>query len=227
MNAIGIDMSKDSFHAAFKGENVKKFANTKRGITNFIKYIQESYSIKKTVIGVEATGVYHLLFTVTLSQQSWRVVVINPLESHKMITQGLRTVKTDRLDAMKIRDMTLLGKGYLFTDTVGVTALKALVVERNALVQMRSATKQRIDVHTRKECAIGIDLHDSFSVVIDVLNGSIKEVEKNMQTYEKEKQELLRSIPGIGVTTAAVLVAFIGDIDRFSTPPETCRLHRT
>ena len=39
-----------------------------------------------------------------------------------------------------------------------------------------------------------------------------------MRKYEPETQELLRSIPGIGITTAASLVAFVGDIERFSTP---------
>jgi len=39
-----------------------------------------------------------------------------------------------------------------------------------------------------------------------------------MNDYEPETQALLRSIPGVGQTTAAVLVAFIGNIHRFETP---------
>ena len=218
MNTIGIDMSKDTFHAAFEEGSVCKFVNTEEGIEEFMTKIENALPIKSTRIGVEATGAYHLLFAVTLTEHDWDVVVINPLESHRMITQGLRTVKTDRLDAEKIRQMVALGKGYLFTDTKEVLALKALVVERQALVEMRKMTKQRIGVHQLKKQATGLNLHDSFSSVIDVLTQEIKKIEKAMTNYEPETQELLRSIPGIGQTTAGTLVAFIGDINRFASP---------
>ncbi len=39
-----------------------------------------------------------------------------------------------------------------------------------------------------------------------------------MDLYETDTQALLRSIPGVGRTTASALVAFIGDIHRFDTP---------
>lgn len=92
-----------------------RFNNTNEGIEQFMTYAEEhGFTQKKIMIGVEATGVYHLLFTITLSDHDWDVSVINPLESHKFITGGLRTVKTDRLDAIKIAEMAMLGKGYLF-----------------------------------------------------------------------------------------------------------------
>ena len=219
MQAIGIDMSKDTFHAAFDDRKVLKFDNTPAGIEEFMTTLEDDdFPITDTRIGVEATGVYHLLFAVTLREHSWDVVVINPLESHRMITQGLRTVKTDRLDALKIRTMTGMGKGYLFTDTKDVLALKALVVERQALVEMRKMTKQRRDVHRLKEAATGFAFYDSFTTVLEALSEEIKHIERSMRGYETETQELLRSIPGVGSTTAAILVAFIGDIHRFATP---------
>src|SRR6266852_3184601 len=224
MQAIGIDMSKDTFHAAFDDRKVLKFANTEAGIEKFMTTLEDGdFPITDTMIGVEATGVYHLLFAVTLREHSWDVVVINPLESHRMITQGLRTVKTDRLDALKIRTMTGMGKGYLFADTKDVLALKALVVERQALVEMRKMTKQRRDVHRLKEAATGFTFYDSFTAVMEALSTEIKHIERNMRGYETETQELLRSIPGVGSTTAAVLVAFIGDINRFATPEKLVR----
>ena len=113
MQAIGIDMSKDTFHAAFSDTVVKKFANTPEGIEEFMTHIEDlGFCVTDTRIGVEATGVYHLLLATTLRLHEWNIAVINPLESHRMITQGLRTVKTDRLDAIKIRTMTEIGKGY-------------------------------------------------------------------------------------------------------------------
>lgn len=219
MYAIGIDMSKDTFHAAFDDGKVIKFANTKEGIEEFMAAIEDAgLPVGDTRIGVEATGVYHLLFAVILTEHSWDVVVINPLESHRMIMQGLRTVKTDRLDAIKIRSMVLLGKGYLFIDTSEVLALKALVAERTALVEMRKMTKQRLHVHQMKEAACGVAIHNSSASLMTLLKKEIKEIEQEMGRYEADTQALLRSIPGIGKTTAATLVAFVGNVERFSTP---------
>ncbi len=219
MQAIGIDMSKDTFHAAFDDRKVMKFANTHEGIEDFMTMIEEcGFPMTDTTIGVEATGVYHLLFAVTLTDHSWDVVVINPLESHRLITAGLRTVKTDRLDSLKIRTMVAIGKGYRFTDTTDVIALKALVVERQSLVEMRKMTKQRMEVHRLKEVATGVMLHDSFTAVLAVLGEEIKEIEHHMGEYETETQKLLASIPGVGKVTSAVLVAFVGNVTRFSTP---------
>lgn len=218
MNYIGIDMSKDTFHAALEEGKVCRFKNTKEGIEEFMTTIETIFSIQSTKIGVEATGAYHLLFAVTLTEHSWPVAVINPLESHKIISQGLRTVKTDKLDAEKIRLMVAMGKGYIFTDTADILALKALLVERQALVKMRKMTKQRITVHQLKEQATGLKLHDSLTSVLKVLSREIKAIESAMADYEPETQKLLRSIPGIGQTAASSLVAFIGDINRFSTP---------
>ncbi len=219
MQAIGIDMSKNTFHAAFEDEKVLQFMNTREGIEAFMTLLEDcGYTSDEMRIGVEATGVYHLLLAVTLTDHEWDVFVINPLESHRMITQGLRTVKTDRLDALKIRTMTALGKGYLFTDTRETLILKALVVERQSLVEMRKMTRQRMDVHRIKEEAIGTSYCDSLHDIETVLNQAIKGIEKQMDMYEKETQTLLRSIPGIGRTTASALVAFIGNIHRFDTP---------
>jgi len=219
MHAIGIDMSKDTFHAAFSDTAVKKFANTQDGIEQFMTSIEDlGFSVTDTRIGVEATGVYHLLLAVTLKDHKWNIAVINPLESHRMITQGLRTVKTDRLDAIKIRTMAMIGKGYRFTDTTDTLALKALMVERAALVDMRKMTKQRMEVHRRKEEATGVALHDSGSALLETLTDEIGAIEDAMSNYEEETQALLRSIPGVGKVSACALVAFIGDINRFSTP---------
>jgi len=219
MNHIGIDMSKDDFHAAFDEEHVLRFRNTDDGLESFMTFLEDhGYSVSDTKIGVEATGVYHLLLAMTLSAHEWDIFVINPLESHRMITQGLRTVKTDRRDAQKIRTMVSISRGYLFTDTKETLALKALVVERQSLVEMRTALKQRITAHILKEKASGIPFHDGMSEVRESLDTAIKGLEKHMGRYESETQELLRSIPGIGKTTAATLVAFIGNIHRFDTP---------
>ena len=221
MDVIGIDMSKDSFHAALNDETIREYKNTEAGIDLFLA-TTEGLGMTKgaTVIGVESTGIYHLLFCVRCTAAGWQVKVINPILTAQMIAAGLRMVKTDRKDAKVIRMATLEGKGYVFCDTPEVLALKALVSERDNLVRMRADVKRYLHVHELRVKAIGVPLHDSFSGISMVLNKEIKDIERKMSAYATATQTLLRSLPGIGSTSAAFLVAYVSDIRRFASPEQ-------
>lgn len=235
MNTIGIDVSKDTFHAAFDDALVRVFNNTQGGIQEFVQTLEEkSFSLNSTVIGCEATGVYHLLLCERLRTAGWNIKVINPLLTHRMIDASLRRVKTDRHDALSIRKTLQSGAGYLYTDTPEILALKTLVQERGALCRMKAETKQRLHAHKIKAEAAGLPFHDSFTGTLKLLSYEIRQIERKLGEYVPGEQKLLRSIPGIGVTTAAVLVGHIGDIRRFSSAEKftayiglDCRVHQS
>lgn len=219
MKYIGIDMSKDTFHACFDNGEVEVFKNTREGIAVFEKRSKQlEHKKKETVIGIEATGVYHHLFCLTVTKNGWNVMIINPLLVSQMIRDGLRMVKNDKKDARIIREATIQGKGYKWTDTSEILALKALVLERADLVEMKGDLRRRMHAHTIREEAIGQPLYDSYTSTILSLTKEIKAIEKHMKCMVPKTQELLRSIPGIGITASALLVAFVGDITRFSHP---------
>jgi transposase len=220
MHAIGIDMSKRSFHAALDESAVCEFENSETGIEEFLDDLaHRELSPHETIIGIEATGAYHLMFCMSVTKRAWRVTVINPLETHHMIqAQSLRRVKTDKKDALAIRRMASSGFGYPFMETEGTIALKALVVEREGLVQMRTTLKHRLEAHRAKQEACTSFLHNSYSSMLHVLQKEIRSIEKEFVNYEPRTQHLLRSIPGIGIFSAAALVAYVVDIKRFSSP---------
>lgn len=213
MQYIGIDMSKDTFHACFDDSTVSIFTNNLIGIKQFLKHLSS-----RAIIGVEATGVYHLLFARLVTERGFNVMVINPLLTHRMIQTSLRKVKTDRHDAIAIRKAAMMGLGYLFIETSESLALKAIVSERESLVRMRAETKQRIHAHKLKTQAVGQKLLNPYTPVIKALSIQIKALEKQMKGFQKDTQALLQSIPGIGPVTAASLVSCIGNISRFDTP---------
>lgn len=235
MFSIGIDMSKATFHAAFDDTEVIIFENTNLGIDKFIQaMITRGYSKVETMIGTEATGVYHLLLAEKLRAYGWQIKVINPLITYRMFKSSLRHAKTDRKDAIAIRKTLLTGAGYLYTDTPEILALKTLVQEREVLCRMRAETKQRVTAHRIKEQASALNLHDSFTGPIKVLSYEIRMIERQMNHYAPDTQALLRSIPGIGQVSASALVAYIGDIHRFSSAEKLtaylgldCRVHES
>lgn len=212
MNTIGIDVSKDTFHAAFDDVRVEVFKNTEAGILKFITRLSNPLD---TLIGCESTGVYNLLLCEILRSRGWDIKVINPMITHRMIDTSLRHVKTDKHDALAIRKTLLTGAGYTYTDTPEILALKALVQEREALCRMKAETKQRIHAHKIRSEAANLEFHDTFGGTIKLLTYEMKEIEKKLSEYVPHTQQLLRSIPGIGTVTAAALVAYIGDIKKF------------
>lgn len=213
MQYIGIDMSKDTFHAAFDDHTVSIFENSLSGIKKFRQVLKNSAAL----IGVESTGVYHLLFARTMTRHGYTVNIINPLLTHRMIAATVRKVKTDKTDAVAIRKTLKTGAGYPFQDDPDILVLKALISEREALVRMRAGIKQRRHVQKITETAIGMKLPNSFIATTKVLSKEIKALEGLMANYAGGVQKLLQSIPGVGKVTSAALLAHVGDVNRFDS----------
>jgi transposase len=217
---IGIDMGKRSFHAAFDESTVRIFENSQEGIDAFLAALSLRDAQKQnTAIGVEATGAYHILFCVRCVKAGWRVLVINPLEAwHVIRATSLRNLKTDRADALAIRRIVEQGFGHPYADTESTLALKALVTDRHGLVAMRAMMKQRAEARSAKQRALRTKLRVNVSGVQAALSKEISAIERQFMRYEPETQRLLRSIPGIGMLTAAALIAYVGNINRFASP---------
>ena len=236
MLAIGIDMSKASFHAALNDTTVKKFKNTPEGIDALLIMSETfGHSTAETTIGVESTGVYHLLLATRLTKAGYRVMVINPLESYRFgAARTLRSLKTDAVDAQSIRSMLLHNIGRLFTETDDVLSLKALVSERESLIDILSVMKQQREARVIRMRSIDRPVHDPSVSVMAALESEVHILEAHLLAYAPLTQHLLRSIPGIGAISAACLVAHIGDIHRFSSPEKLvayigldCRVHQS
>lgn len=219
MRYIGIDMSKDTFHAAFDAKHIIAFENTQEGIRYFMRTLEEKKYIKsKTRISVESTGVYHLPLAATFSRQDWSISVINPLISSRAIQHdSLRRIKTDKKDARVIQALAKQGNGYIYRDTDEIRKLQALCAQRTAIVHMRAQCKQRLHAMAVRAEAIEGGVSEPYTALIKNLTNEIRSLEKSMTKTAEETQKLLRSIPGIGITTSAMLVGYIGSIERFET----------
>jgi transposase len=143
MNHIGIDMSKDTFHAAFDEKKVRISANSKTGIAAFLQEMKNfGFKRTETNIGVESAGVYHSLFCHMLSSAGCTVFLINPLTTHRIIAAGsLQSVKNDRRDAIAIRHAVMIGKGYRFLEMEESGILRSLFREYSSMTLMKGMCK--------------------------------------------------------------------------------------
>ena len=95
MEYIGIDISKDTFHVAWNDSTeVSVFTNNSEGIDSFESSLHH-WNVQREFlkIGLEATGIYHLLLCVLLTDHGWNVTVINPYINSKAIKSSMRHVK--------------------------------------------------------------------------------------------------------------------------------------
>jgi len=221
--SIGIDVSKSKFDAALmtaQGKyRSKVFNNTTGGFEEFLKWIDVNVEQGRSNVQVcmEATGVYHEPLANFLFDSQVKVFVINPLRIKRFVeSEGLRN-KTDKGDAKALARFALHKELDAWeAPSTGVRELQALVIRLESLQTMRHSELNRLDVAHPSIC-------DSIAAVVAALDEQIETVRLLIsKTIDddpdlKQRQDLLETIPGLGATTIASLLAYIGRPERFKT----------
>ncbi|MCY4583247.1 MAG: IS110 family transposase [Chloroflexi bacterium] len=212
---VGIDVSKEWVDVAVRctGETWR-VSQGQEGVDTLILQVQP---LNPQCVVMEATGGYEMPLSTALAAAGIPVAVVNPRQVRDFARSQGRLAKTDRIDAAVIAH---------FGEVSGLTAqplvpaaareLEALVSRRRQVIQMRTAELQhrqrtlpviqhRID---RIVAALEEELHDLDSELTQRLRES---------PLWREREELLRSVPGIGSVTVFSLMADLpelGSLDR-------------
>ena len=193
-----------------------------------------------TEIALEATGFWYWLYDL-LESLNLKVHLVHPLKV-RLIAES--RIKTDKIDAYVLAN--LLRTGYLptcYIPTKDIRDTRELLRHRIGLVYQRTSLKNRmaavlsklgIDKEVRnlyseegKNWLRGLKLSgpyqleiDNYLEIIEKLTGMVIGLDKQIKKYlvKDKRAEYLMSIPGIGEFTAYLILAEIGDINRFSTP---------
>lgn len=214
---VGCDISKgkiDFFDTARNKHTI--ITNDTDNLDRFLA----SYNDCDVRFAFEATGFYGNALRRALAHHGIAGVQINPLHGCRFAQSCGRLAKLDRIDAVQLAIMAerldLAGTTVWDTD---VEDLKALIVRRDQLVDMRAAERMRMR-QTTNDC-----VRDSLVQIIDMLSQQIEAFDGLIQQTIDEsdelrpRNELLRSILGIGPATASILIAMLpetGTTDRFS-----------
>lgn len=219
MDYIGVDIGKDDFFADLSDGHPKKFTNDGAGcVALCAAMLARGFKPETTIVGMEATGVYHHLLAASLSEYHWGVAIINPLQVNRIGKVVLRRAKTDSADATLVRKATEAGYGSP-AEGVETMLLRALVQERESLVKLRASCRMLKHVAlVRRKSGQKTNAIDRLLAVESVLGKQISAVEKEARKIASETQRLLRSIPGVGPASAAALVAKVVDPTRFASP---------
>ena len=225
MTYIGIDVSKDSFVAAYptKGDyKVQKFPNTTSGVRKFIQSLPaECHCV------MEATGNYSMLLLYLLQQANITVSMENPQKIKHFARAMLSTTKTDEIDAKLIA---------MYGEKMEPAPYK---IPSESIIQLKQ--KRTVLRQLKKQLTMMINLQHSLSVLpkqdptakvateqtIKFLRKQISKLEDEITHLSnkefKRQMELLTSIKGIGENIASALIMATGGFTYFSSAKQISR----
>ena len=203
---IGIDVSKDTFSVA-SCPNVLKTSlpNTPQGHSQLCKHLKE-HSI--ALIVMEATGGYEKPIIAELLEAQLPAVVVNPRQVRDFARGMGQLAKTDSIDAEVLAKFAqLVQPSPRPHKTSQMTDLSELVNRRRQLNNLRTQESNRLAMaHHQK-------VRKSVQQVIKVLDYQIAQIDELISEHIKsddnfsQKDKILRSTPGIGPQTSAMLLS--------------------
>lgn len=212
----GIDVSKNELVVADTASKskVRQFDNTETGIGKLVEDLQR---LQPKRIIVEATGGYERPVVAALAEKQLPVIVINPRQARDFAKASGQLAKTDAIDAKILAEfgMRIEPDVRPLPDATAVE-LAGLVARRRQLLVMRTAEKNRL--HTAAAAAV----RGSIRTVIETLDAQLEDVDQKLTSILenspawREKDNLLRSIPGIGPAVSRTLLADLPELGTLS-----------
>lgn len=211
---IGIDVSKDTLDAAaYDNDKTWQVTNDERGIEQLIKDMQQSGPV---LVVMESTGGYETQVAYALSQAGIPCAVVNPREVRDFARATKKLAKTDSIDARVLAHFAAVIKPEVRPLSDEDSAeLEALLARRRQIVEMITAEKNRS--HTARQ-AVSQDIKDH----IVYLQKKLADIDSNLSGKLKEspaqklREELLRSVPGVGPTLSMTLLIDLPELGQLN-----------
>jgi transposase len=203
---VGIDVAKDTFCVATCPNLLKThLPNTPNGHRQLCQSLK-NHTI--TLIVLEATGGYERLIVAELLDASLPVVVVNPRQVRDFARGLGQLAKTDSLDAEVLAKFAQLVQPATRPQKTAQTSdLAELVHRRRQLNNLRTQESNRLSlVHHR-------EVRKSVQKMLKMLDRQIAEIDELISRHIRnnddfrQKDRILRSTPGIGSQTSAMLLA--------------------
>ena len=225
MTYIGIDVSKDSFVAAYpskSGYTTKTFKNIAYGVRQFINSLPENCHCV-----MEATGNYSMLILYLLQKANITVSMENPQKIKHFARAMLSTTKTDEIDAKLI---AMYGE-KMEPEPYKIPSESILLLKqkRTVLRQLKKQLTMWINLQESMEPLPKKDPASKVAIeqTIKFLSKQISKLEDEITHLSnkefKRQMELLTSIRGIGESIASALIIATGGFTYFSSAKQISR----
>lgn len=212
---VGIDGAKAQLDIAVRPDGSQwTVPNDEAGIADLVERLHPA---APTLVVLEATGGHEVAVAAALAAAGLAVAVVNPRQVRDFARAIGQLAKTDALDAQVLARFAEVGcpQPRPLPDAQA-QEFAAVLVRRRQLVGMLSAERQRLATALPAvQRHIGRHIAWLEQELAD-LDGTLRQTVQASPLW-REREDLLRSVPGIGPTTAYTLLAELpelGPLDR-------------
>lgn len=208
---VGIDVSKSHLDVHIHPSGVaRRVANDKAGLQMLVRLFR---SHAPQTIVLEATGQYHRLAHRHLHDAGFCVAVMNPFRTRRFADMLGQLAKTDMIDARTLALFAAMVRPEAKVPPAPAQAeLAALLVARRQVSQQRGALQNQLGVSDHalvsRQIRARIKMADRHLVALDA------EIRQTLRTQPdlKHRYDILTSVPGIGLVTAATMIAELDEL---------------
>jgi transposase len=217
---LGLDVAKLKFNACLVREGGKfrhrVFSNTEAGFWQLSEWL-ERQGVERVHACIEATGTYYEALAAHLHNQGHTVSVVNPAQIKAYAQSRLSRTKNDRVDASLITGFCAERRPPAWRPPAAeVRELQALVRRLDSLVEMRTMEENRLCSGVTVE-AVRASVEKLIAHLCEQISQTEALIRSHIDNHPglKRQHQLLDSIPGVGETTAAVLLAEVPDLKEY------------
>jgi transposase len=214
LNFVGIDVSSQTLEVCVLPEN--RTWTARNDDPGRAALAEELRVLQVALIVLEATGGYESSLVAELAVNHLPVVVINPRQARDFAKAVGLTAKTDRVDA---------GALARFARDIRPEIRPLPSEEERFLGELLARRRQLVQLHTQESNrfrqAASAKVRRSISDVLRILKKQISQMDADVDRLIRqspvwrEKEEILKSVPGVGPTTARTLLAELPELGRY------------
>jgi transposase len=210
---LGIDVAKDKLDLAGDGiDAVESFANDINGIAALVNRLAK---LGPALIVLEATGGYERAILEAALDHGLPIARVQPARVRHFAQAAGLLAKNDAIDARLLATYArLLQPAVAQKRSANQAELDALLVCRRQLIDARTAHRNQLAMAPTNR------VRDTLKKVVRHLQREIDALDQQVQTLIDSdddlsaKRDLLASVPGVGKTTAATLIAQLPELGR-------------
>lgn len=212
---VGIDVSKAVVDVGvLPGEKTWQVAREPEALAQLAKELGD---LKPEAIVLEASGGYETSVVAALGAAELPVVVVNPRQVRDFAKAMGILAKTDRLDALLLARFGEKVQPELRPlKDFQTEKLRELLVRRRQLVDMLTMERNRMQQTPYEDIRKEIEQH------VHWLQKRIRRTDKDLDEAVKntpiwrEREQLLRTVPGVGRVVAITLMAMLPELGQLS-----------
>lgn len=212
---VGIDVAKDKVDACLRSVSERQtFPSTAEGRRALIAWLRKH---KVSKAAMEASGGYERDWAKALRQAGIEVRIVDPRRVRSFARSAGRLAKNDPIDAEMIA---------WFAETFGEAPGQAYDAAREELVQIVNARHGLLELQTKlqnmSEQSTSDTVRKMRGRLVNKLAGEVARLEAAIAALVKatphfaELAEIIESVPGLGATTSAGLIAAMPELGQVS-----------